>query len=240
MPRLITLALLLLVTACAGEPRPTLGTGAPGIHVAEAALDAGAPQIALTVANGVLVKEPGNTAAILAQADALAALGRLVEAEASYTKLLAIVPDSAPGLVALGRIRLRQNPADAQRLFLSALQQEPRNTTALNDLGVALDLQGQHQAAQASYRRVLGIDPRSRAAQVNLALSMALSGRAGEAVELLRPYASEPDAAPRVRHNLAAALALSGDAPGATRLLSRDMTSAEVDSAMQAYQAFAP
>jgi Flp pilus assembly protein TadD len=212
----------------------------PGVNVAEAALAAGVPQVALNVARGVLSKEPHNTAALLSEADALAALGRQAEADASYAKLLTVVPDSVPALIGLGRIRLRQDPAQAQTLFLSALQREPRNTIALNDLGVALDLQGDHEGAQASYRRVLGLDSRSRAAQVNLALSMALSGHAVEAVEMLRPFAFEPDAAPRVRHDLAAAMVLAGDAATAARLLGRDMTPEQVDRAVRAYQALVP
>jgi Flp pilus assembly protein TadD len=208
--------------------------------VAEAALAAGAPQVALNVANGVLAREPRNAAALLSQADALAAMGRETESATSYAKLLTIDPESVPALIGLGRIRLRQDAAQAQTLFLSALEREPRNTVALNDLGIALDLQGDHAGAQASYRRVLGLDPRSRAAQVNLALSMALSGSAAEAVKMLRPYASEPDSPRRVRHDLAVAMVISGDAQGAARLLGRDMTPEQVETVLQAYQALVP
>ena len=77
-------------------------------------------------------------------------------------------------------------------LFLQALTHDPRNTTALNDLGVARDLMGDHTGAQEAYRQALGIDPEDSAAQVNLALSMAMSGDAADAVRMLRPMASNP------------------------------------------------
>ena len=48
---------------------------------------------------------------------------------------------------------------------------------ALNDLGIARDLQGRHTDAQTAYRSALGVDPDMRAAQVNLALSLAMSGQ---------------------------------------------------------------
>ena len=48
---------------------------------------------------------------------------------------------------------------------------------ALNDLGIARDLQGRHTDAQMAYRQALGISPEMSAAQVNLALSLAMGGQ---------------------------------------------------------------
>jgi Flp pilus assembly protein TadD len=240
VPRLLILSFLLGLAACAGDEPPTLRTGVPSVNVAEAALAAGAPQVALNVANGILANDKRDRAALLTQAEALSALGRPTEAEASYAELLNLDPESTPALIGMGRIRLRRDPAQAQVLFQSALQHEPRNTIALSNLGVALDLQGDHAGAQSAYRKALGLDPRSRAAQVNLALSMALSGHATEAVDMLRPYASGPDASPRVRHDLAAAMAIAGDAEGAGQLLGRDMSPTEVDRAVQSYRGLVP
>ena len=238
--RFFLLGLTLLVAACAGDEPPVLRDGTPGVDVADAALAAGLPQVALNVANGVLANKPRNLEALRSQADALAALEQRGEAEAAYSKLLATEPNLVPALIGLGRLRLHRDPANAQILFQTALQQEPRNTIALNDLGITLDLQGAHQAAQEAYRKALGLDPRSPAAQVNLALSMALSGRAAEAVGLLRPLAADPDASPRVRQDLAAAMLLSGDPQGAARLLGRDLPPDQIETALQALQALAP
>ena len=228
-----------MLSACAGDP-PRLSTAPPGVNVAQAALAAGAPDVALNVSNGILAREPRNAAALLSQADALSALGRLDEADASYSKLLSVDPDSVPAMIGLGRLRLRTDPGQAQALLQAALQREPRNNIALNDLGIALDLQGDHAAAQASYRRVLGLDPRSRPAEINLALSMALGGRAPDAVQMLRPYAADPASDRRARHNLAAAMAMAGDRDGAARLLAQDLPPEQVERALQAYQALAP
>lgn len=229
--------LLLLLTSCAGQDSPRLGNGQPGLNVARAALSGGTPDIALNVANAILAKEPRNFGAMLTQGDALTLLGRLDEAEASYAKAMAANPDSLDVKIGLGRLRLRSDPVQAQMLFLSVLQREPRNAVALNNLGIAYDLQGEHASAQAAYRRALGADPAMRAAEVNLALSMALSGKAADAVQILRPLASDPDASQRIRHDLAAALAMSGDKQAAARVLSGDMTPEQVEQALLAFGA---
>jgi len=238
--RSLLLIPVLMLSACAGDGPSRLSTAPPGVNVAQAALAAGAPEVALNVSNGILAREPRKAAALLSQADALSALGRLDEADASYSKLLSVDPDSVPAMIGLGRLRLRTDAGQAKALFQKALQREPRNTIALNDLGIALDLQGDHAAAQASYRRVLGLDPRSRAAEINLALSMALGGRASDAIQMLRPYAADAASDRRARHNLAAAMAMAGDRDGAARLLAQDLPPEQVERALQAYQAFAP
>ena len=228
---------LLLLASCGSQDSPRLGNGEPGLNVARAALSGGTPDVALNVANAILAKEPRNVGAMVTQGDALTLLGHLDEAETSYAKAIAADPDSLDGKIGLGRLRLRSDPAQAQVLFLSVLQREPRNEVALNDLGIAYDLQGEHASAQAAYRRALGADPTMRTAEVNLALSMALSGKASDAVQILQPLASDPDASRRIRHDLAAALAMSGDNEAAARMLSGDMTSEQVERALLAFRA---
>jgi Flp pilus assembly protein TadD len=234
--RIALIAIVLLLAACGSQDTPRLdNNGQPGLNVARAALSGGSPDLALNVSNSILAKNPRNVPALLSQGDALSALGRLGEADASYAAALAADPGSVGAQIGLGRLRLGSDPAQAQLLFLGVLEHEPRNKVALNDLGIAYDLQGQHAGAQGAYRRALGVDPTMRAAEINLALSMALSGQATDAVHLLKPLASDPDASRRVHHNLAAALALAGDRQGAAGILSADMTPEQVDRALAAY-----
>lgn len=240
MVRIAPIFLVLLLAACASDGISRAGNGQPGLDVARAALSGGSPDIALNVTNGILAKDPGNAPALVSQGDAFSALDRPDDAQASYAKALAGDPDSVGAEIGLGRLRLSSDPAQAQLLFLKVLQREPRNTVALNDLGIAYDLQGKHASAQNVYRQALGADPTMRAAQVNLALSMALSGQAPAAVELLKPLASVPDASRRLRHDLAVALAMAGDKPAAARILGADMTPERVDRALLAFGELAP
>jgi tetratricopeptide (TPR) repeat protein len=240
MKRTAFMILLALQAACASHDPALIGTGPPGLNIAQAALSGGSPDIALNVNKDILAKDPYNVPALVSQGDAFSELGRLPEAEASYGKALLADPKSVAGQIGLGRLHLRSDPARAEALFLDALQHDPVNTVALNDLGIAYDLQGQHDSAQSSYRKALGADPTMRAAAVNLALSMALNGKAPEAVQLLKPLANDPGASRRVRDDFAAALAISGDKAAATRILSADMTPEQIDQALLAYGKFGP
>jgi len=148
-------------------------------------------------------------------------------------------PASVSAQIGLGRIRLASDPVAAEAAFLGALSQDPRNGVALNDLGIARDLQGRHTDAQTAYRSALGVDPDMRAAQVNLALSLAMSGQSRDAVQLLRPLASKPDASPQVRHDMAAVLAMSGSRTEAEQILSKDLPPEQVKQAMDAFDSAA-
>jgi Flp pilus assembly protein TadD len=238
MKRICLMFLLLLPGACASPDSSLLSDGPAGDNVARAALAAGSPDIALTVSNATLARTPRDADALLSQGDALTLLGRLDEAEVSYTRVLETKPSSVEARIGLGRLSLRSNPARAQTLFLSVLQREPANKIALNDLGITYDLQGDHLKAQDAYRKALGSDPTLHAAAVNLALSMALNGRASDAVRMLKPMASSPDAPRRVRHDLAVALAMAGDTQAAAQILSADMDPDEVKRTLLAYGAF--
>jgi Flp pilus assembly protein TadD len=231
----IALGFLLLLAACSSRGANGVGSGPPGIEVADAALHGGSPEIALQIASGLVAKYPGNEAALLTQGEALTALGRADEAAASFEEALKTNPTSVGAQIGLGRLRLATDPAAAEALFLQALAHEPRNDVAMNDLGIARDLQGRHTDAQTAYRQALGVSPDMTAAQVNLALSLAMSGQSKDAVQLLRPLADAPKATPQLRHDLAAVLTMGGDKEGAERILSRDLSPNEVQQAVDAY-----
>lgn len=228
----------MLLAGCSGRAASDMSAaGEPGLNVARAALQGGSPQVALQVAGNVLARNPGSEAALVVQGDALTALGRTDEAGASYSSALQRNSASVGAEIGLGRIRLASDPAAAEALFLEVLQHEPRNTTALNDLGVARDLQRRHADAQVAYRQALGIDPQLSAAQVNLALSMAMAGASGDAVRMLRPIASDPTASRKLRHDFAAVLTMAGDRGQAERILSSDLSPNDVQQALDAYAA---
>jgi Flp pilus assembly protein TadD len=152
--------------------------------VADNALKGGSPEIALQIANNVLAQNPGNGSALATKGEALTALGHPEEAAIAFSQVPPRDPASVSAQIGLGRIRLASDPVAAEAAFLGALSQDPRNGVALNDLGIARDLQGRHTDAQTAYRSALGVDPDMRAAQVNLALSLAMSGQSRDAVQL--------------------------------------------------------
>jgi Flp pilus assembly protein TadD len=228
--------LLLALAACEGPIGRELSPQAPGLNVADAALRGGSPQVALQVASGVLARSPNNASALAIQGDALTMLGRHEAAIGSYEEALRADAISTRAKLGLGRLKLASDPAASERLFLEVLQREPRETTALNNLGIARDLQGHHAGAQSAYRQALGINPDFHAAQVNMALSLAMSGQGDRALPLIGPLASQPGATRKMRHDYAAVLAMSGRKEEAERILGADLTPEEVRQAMAEFE----
>jgi Flp pilus assembly protein TadD len=148
------------------------------LRVADAALSAGAPDIALRVATIVLDREPGNGAAMVAKGDALYALGEMDQASEVYRAAVAADPDNVAAQMGLGRTLVRTAPQEAEARFLVVLAKQPDNAIALNNLGIARDLQGQHEQAQQAYRQALAVKPEMTEVKTNLALSLSLTGQA--------------------------------------------------------------
>jgi Flp pilus assembly protein TadD len=171
----------------------------------------------------VLRDSPNNIRALEIKGDALTLLGDYDQAGQIFQALLAKDPNSARAGIGLGRVKLAKDPAAAEELFQRVLQHDPKNITALNNLGIARDLQGRHTLAQPAYREALAINPDLESAQVNLALSMAMSGQGPAAIKLLQAKATQPGAPSKVKHDYAVVLAMAGDRGRAERVLSDDM-----------------
>ncbi len=223
------------LAACASQPLADL-PGTPSVTTAQAALAGGSPEIALRICDGLVVKQPRDPAALVCRGDALAVMGRNAEAGPSYEAALRANPHATGAQIGMGRIALQTDAPAAEAFFLKALSDDPRNAAALNDLGIARDLQGRHAEAQTAYGEAIAAAPDMRAAQVNLALSLAMSGKPGEAVRIMQPIASRPDATERERHDLAAVLAMDGKQEDAERLLRSDLSGAQAEEAVAGYR----
>lgn len=232
------LSIVSMLAACSQSD--TSITGQPSLATARSALAGGSPGLALNLCTALLAKRPKDGLLLVCRGDALTAMGRGAEAVSDYQAALVLDPKLAMAKVGLGRISLSTDPARAEALFLDALTSDPRNPAALNNLGIARDLQGRHGDAQTAYGEAIAAAPELRAAQVNLALSLAMSGRSGEAVRIMRPIGTRADATPRERHDLAAVLAMDGKPAEAAQLLQPDLDGTQVDQAVSGYQSLPP
>ena len=238
--RALPMTALLLVAACANGADPSKTADQPGVGVAEAALRSGAAPLALRIDDEILAKDPNNVPALINRGDAQTASQQFDAAAQSYAAALHADSTSVQARIGLARMHLADDPHAAETLFLEALQRDPRNAVALNDLGIARDLLGHHAEAQAAYRQALGIDSSMHGAQVNLALSMAMAGQANEAAPMLRPLADAPNASRQVRDNMAAVLAMGGDRSGAQQILAQNLPPEQVDQAIAIFAAASP
>jgi Flp pilus assembly protein TadD len=219
-----------------GTPAPVqIGPGT--LNVADAAIAGGDPSMALSVSQSVLATDPHNVDAMVHEGDAYYALNRCIPAQAAYQMALATDPKSTAAETGLGRCLLKTDPKSAELALLAAVQDDPGNAAAYNDLGIARDLEGNFAGAVDPYQHALQADPSLTAAEVNLGLSLALSGNGPQALQYLGPLATGPGATPKIREDYAAALVASGRETEARSVLAIDLTQDQVNAAMDGFSA---
>lgn len=233
----------LLLASCAQVPSsPATATGGSSVgpdtlNVADAAIADGDANMALSVSQSVLATDANNVDALVHEGNAYYALDRCPAAEAAYQLALDHDAKSTAAETGLGRCLLRIDPHNAEIAFELAIQDDPGNAAALNDLGIARDLQGNFTGAVEPYQRALLADPSLTAAEVDLGLSLALSGNGPEALQYLGPLATSQSATPKIREDYAAALLASGRASEARQVLSIDLPPDDVQKAMDGFSA---
>ncbi len=234
-------ALSLGLTSCAqnsnGSQGPQASIGPGTLNVADAAIAGGDPEMALSVSQSILANDPGNVDALVHEGNAYYALDRCPPAEAAFQLALKGDPKSSVAETGLGRCMLKVDPRAAETAFMAAASDDPGNAAALNDLGIARDLQGNFAGAVAPYQNALLADPSLTAAEINLGLSLALSGQGAEALQYLGPLATGPNATPKMREDYAAALVATGRQDEARQVLAIDLPPDQVNQAMAGFQA---
>jgi Flp pilus assembly protein TadD len=208
---------------------PASQNGVAVMNVADAAIASGNPDMALKISQSVLADSPNNLDALYHEAAAYYAVGRCEDAIAAYKVALGIDPRSSDAETGIGRCLLKHNAAGAEQAFDAAVQYNPNNAAALNDLGVARDLQGNYAGATKPYEESLLVQPGVLSTEVNLGLSLALSGDAGDALNYLGPLATGTAATPKVREDYAIALIAAGRTDEARQVLAIDMTSDQIE-----------
>ena len=109
---------------------------------------------------------------------------------------------------------------------------DPRLYSAL---GVAHDLMGRHDLAQAAYLDGLRLAPKSPGLRNNYALSLALSGDYGAAESTILEIAGDVGAPPRYRLNLALIYGLAGDDKRAAAIAHTSLDDASVRNNLAYY-----
>ena len=226
-----------LLAACQAQPvaapQSTDDAGNAGVlNVADAAIAGNDPEMALKVSQSVLATDPTNTDALYHEAAAYYAVGRCEDAVAAYKVALGIDPTSSQAETGIGRCLLKTNATQAEQAFEAAVQDDPGNAAALNDLGIARDLQGNYTGATQPFNQALLISPGNTSTEVNLGFSLALSGDGADALQYLGPLATGSDATPKIREDYAAALVAAGRSDEARQVLAVDLPPDQVAALM--------
>jgi len=229
---ILSAAMSLLVAACGADLTGATGRGddyTSAVGQADEARKAGNYDTAIPLYGRALQANPDGAEAKMGLGQTYLSIGAPEEAAALFRDVLAKRGGDhqaarrglATALISTGQ------PELAERQLEAALQADGRDYRALNAMGVVLDMQGRHAAAQEKYRQGIEIAPDYVALRSNFGLSLAISGNAQEAIQQLLPIARSRGADGRVRQNLAFAYAMAGDLENALKTSRQDLTEAD-------------
>jgi len=137
--------------------------------------------------------------------------GRLWEAEAAYSEVLAVDPENIDALHFLGVIAYQRGEhGRAEELISRALSRNASNAPAYSNLGNALGAQGKLDAAIVCYQQALALQPEYADALVNLGAAFRAKGELDKAVQCYQHALSLTPEAPMAHANLGNALAQQG------------------------------
>ena len=194
------------------------------MRIGAAAHAGGDPATAVGVYRRAALLDPVAVAPLVAAGNTLMELRQNNEAIVAYNSALARNDKDPEALRGLARAYLMTGkPQLAGEPLSIAFKQTPDDPKLLQLIGVADDFTGQHDEAQARYRRGLELLPRDPGLSVNLALSLAVTGNYAEAVAVLAPLAAAMNASPRERQTLALIYGLQGDRSQAERMARLDL-----------------
>ncbi|HXH52423.1 MAG TPA: SPOR domain-containing protein [Sphingomicrobium sp.] len=168
-----------------------------------------------------LASSPRDFNALIGAGKAALELGDTQAAAGFFGRAEEVNPASPLPQAGMGAALAHEGNANgALRYFASAIQFGATPMIIGADRGLAFDLLGRHDAAQADYRAALA-GPDADEARRRLALSLAISGRKDEALATLGPLMARGDAA--AARTRAFVLALTGDQAGARAMLEARM-----------------
>ena len=159
----------------AAYPRMRKSRAVSLTRIGDTALRSGEIETAVGLFEQATLTDGRNVTAALGLGDALLAAGRDLDASRAFERALAIQPNLPAATYGYARSMIAiQRPEVAVEHLRRLVAQNPSSIEALNALGVAQDLLGDHAAATATYRQALGVVPASTSVRNNLALSLAL------------------------------------------------------------------
>jgi Flp pilus assembly protein TadD len=166
-------------------------------------------------------------------------VGNWKHAREVYEEIRQKQPENARAAHRLGVVAdAQRRHAEAEQLFLLALDKDPRNAEILADLGYCYYLQGELAKAESALSKATKFDPSNHRNWNNLGLAVGHQGRYEEALDCFRKSGSEADA----QYNLAfiyAAQDRVNDAKRSFQLaLSRDPTHRRAREALASFEEF--
>jgi Flp pilus assembly protein TadD len=175
-------------------------------------------------------------APFVAAGNTLLEMGRVNEAIVAYNSALARDGQDPQALRGVARAYLMTGkPELAGHPLAVAYKETPNDPKLLQLIGVTDDFAGQHEEAQARYRRGLELLSRDPGLSTDLALSLALTGNYSAAIAVLEPVAMAMTGTPGERQTLALIYELAGDRGEAERAARLDLDPQSVQYSLAYY-----
>lgn len=190
------------------------------LRLSEVLLAGSAPAEALDEAGLVLRREPGNVDALSVRGAALSSMGQMPQAQAAFTRVLALDPGRVEAAMALAEIYLQLGAKQSARAVLEKISlAKPEKPTPLLALARMEELEGNASAAEQDYRRAV-VNQNSEQTMHRLAQFLSRSARIKEAEEVLRALDATTPALPAGLPDFDLA---SGRTPSAMKLYAEDL-----------------
>lgn len=154
---------------------------------------------------------PRRLEPLLGLGDALFAQKAYNEAADAFRTALALKSDDHTARRGLGEALVQSGRVQDGIMHLERALANGKKASLFNKIGVAHEIDGAPETAQAYFRSGLALHPDNIPLRNNLALSLALSGNYPEAVSQMRRVLEHPAANRRHRMNLAFVHGMSGD-----------------------------
>lgn len=242
----LTVAALAATSACTTtvrrvpEIQPVSRNSSPSTmseaRIADTALEGGNIELARTLYAKLVEANPESLPGLAGLGDTLYAVGDFTRAGVYYAHANKIDPNADRPLIGLGRVAIHQRRFDdAIATYRKILDRAPNNALAAAGLGAALDLKGDHQAAQGALRAALIANPGDPMLCINLGLSLVLGGSPREGANVLLDVTRFPDAPPQARQDLALAYGMLGNKETAAAILSKDLPKSSVEDNLRYY-----
>ncbi len=158
--RFVSLGAVALLTACQSAPSEEIPAS---VH------PPARPAVGDSGDAGGSAAVPAEAAAQYADALRLMKAGRTAEAESQLKHLAGAYPDLAGPEVNLGLLYLQgSHLLEAETAFKTALERNPANAIAGNELGITERKLGKFAEAEAAYQRTIAAEPNYAPAYLNL------------------------------------------------------------------------
>jgi Flp pilus assembly protein TadD len=210
------------------------------VRMSQRSLASGDATTAIGLAQEALSRDGSNVEAALVLGYAQLAVGAPQDAGFAFGRVLRRDPGHRDASIGYAKAMIAVGRTDAALDHLEPLVRgNAGDAQALNLLGVAHDLEGDHGRAIESYRRALAVTPDAPDVSSNLGLSLALHDQYREAIAVLRPLAEGYVSSPRARQNLALAYGLAGSLDEAERWSRMDLGESDVQNNLDYFRMIA-